>query len=55
METAYGEISVKLIVAPNGSIRMAPEYEVCRKIALENKHTHQNRIRHDCTTLRNPI
>jgi hypothetical protein len=35
METTYGKISVKRIVAPNGSIRMAPEYEVCRKIALE--------------------
>ena len=35
METAYGEITVKRIVTPNGSIRLAPEYEVCRKIALE--------------------
>jgi uncharacterized protein (TIGR00299 family) protein len=35
METAYGEITVKRIVAPNGSVRLAPEYEVCRKIALE--------------------
>jgi uncharacterized protein (DUF111 family) len=35
VETAYGEITVKRIVAPNGSIRMAPEYEVCRKIALD--------------------
>jgi len=35
METAYGEITVKRIVAPNGSIRLAPEYEACRKIALE--------------------
>jgi len=35
METAYGEITVKRIVAPNGNIRLAPEYEVCRKIALE--------------------
>jgi len=35
METAYGEITVKRIVAPNGSIRLAPEYEVCRKIAIE--------------------
>lgn len=35
METAYGEIAVKRIIAPDGSIRMAPEYEVCRKIALE--------------------
>ena len=35
METVYGEIAVKRIIAPNGSIRMAPEYEVCRKIALE--------------------
>jgi uncharacterized protein (DUF111 family) len=35
VETAYGEIAVKRIIAPNGSIRMAPEYEVCRKIALD--------------------
>jgi len=35
VETAYGEITVKRIVTPNGSIRLAPEYEVCRKIALE--------------------
>jgi uncharacterized protein (DUF111 family) len=35
VETTYGEIAVKRIIAPNGSIRMAPEYEVCRKIALE--------------------
>ncbi len=35
METVYGEIAVKRIIAPNGSIRMAPEYEVCKKIALE--------------------
>jgi len=35
MKTVYGEIAVKRIIAPNGSIRMAPEYEVCRKIALE--------------------
>ena len=35
METAYGEITVKRIIAPNGSIRLAPEYEACRKIALE--------------------
>ncbi len=35
METVYGEIAVKRIIAPDGSVRMAPEYEVCRKIALE--------------------
>lgn len=35
METVYGKIAVKRIIAPNGSIRMAPEYEVCKKIALE--------------------
>ena len=55
METAYGEISVKRIVAPNGSIRMAPEYEVCRKIALENNIP--IRIVYDRIeqSLRNPI
>jgi uncharacterized protein (TIGR00299 family) protein len=37
MKTAYGEIQVKRITEPGGSIRIVPEYEVCKNIALENK------------------
>jgi len=35
--TAYGEIQVKCITYPNGQIRYVPEYEICKKIALEKK------------------
>ena len=35
MKTAYGEIQVKRIVETSGGVRIVPEYEVCRKIALE--------------------
>jgi len=35
MKTAYGEIQVKRIVEASGGVRIVPEYEVCRKIALE--------------------
>ena len=34
-DTAYGRIPVKRIQEPDGGFRMVPEYEVCRKIALE--------------------
>ena len=37
METAYGKIAVKRITSPDGRVRVAPEYEVCKKIALEKK------------------
>ena len=37
MKTAYGEIQVKRITEPGGSVRIVPEYEVCKNIALENK------------------
>ncbi|MGD9105366.1 MAG: nickel pincer cofactor biosynthesis protein LarC [Desulfobacterales bacterium] len=37
MNTAYGEIQVKRITEPDGSVRIVPEYEVCKTIALENK------------------
>ncbi len=33
--TGFGEIQVKCITDPNGRTRCAPEYEACRKIALE--------------------
>jgi uncharacterized protein (DUF111 family) len=35
MKTAYGEIQVKRIVEAGGGVRIVPEYEVCKKIALE--------------------
>jgi pyridinium-3,5-bisthiocarboxylic acid mononucleotide nickel chelatase len=37
MKTAYGEIQVKRITEPGGSVRIVPEYEVCKNIALEKK------------------
>ena len=36
VETKFGTIPVKRIKDPQGHIRHVPEYEVCRKIALEN-------------------
>ncbi len=35
MNTRYGMVKVKQIFSPDGSTRIVPEYEVCRKIALE--------------------
>jgi uncharacterized protein (TIGR00299 family) protein len=35
MNSAYGEIRVKRILEGNGGLRIVPEYEVCKKIALE--------------------
>ncbi len=37
MNTSYGVIAVKRIKDPQGNIRIVPEYEVCRKIAIERK------------------
>jgi pyridinium-3,5-bisthiocarboxylic acid mononucleotide nickel chelatase len=37
MNTSYGVIAVKRIKDPQGNIRIIPEYEVCRKIAIERK------------------
>ncbi len=37
VETPYGRVTVKRIYNLDGSTRLAPEYEVCRKIALEHK------------------
>jgi uncharacterized protein (TIGR00299 family) protein len=36
VETRFGTIPVKRVKDPQGRIRYVPEYEVCRKIALEN-------------------
>ena len=35
VETAYGDIQVKRIIEPDGNTRIVPEYEICKKIALE--------------------
>ncbi len=35
--TAFGPVSAKEITRPDGSIRIVPEYEACRMIALERK------------------
>ncbi len=36
IDTVYGSLQAKLVVSPDGSERVVPEYEVCKKIALEN-------------------
>jgi uncharacterized protein (TIGR00299 family) protein len=36
VNTAYGSVSVKKMIDPEGRPRMVPEYEVCREIALAN-------------------
>ena len=35
IKTAYGEIQVKRIREPDGGVRIVPEYEICKKIAVE--------------------
>ena len=35
VETSFGTLAVKRVKDPRGHIRYVPEYEVCRKIALE--------------------
>jgi len=37
VHTSLGEIDVKRVKDPGGGIRLIPEYEVCRKIALQRK------------------
>jgi uncharacterized protein (TIGR00299 family) protein len=34
VDTAYGSISIKKIIDPDGRVRMVPEYDACREIAL---------------------
>jgi len=36
MKSSFGTIKVKKIINPDKSIRVVPEYEVCKKIAVEN-------------------
>ena len=35
VKTVYGEIAAKRITELDGSARIVPEYEICKKIALE--------------------
>ncbi|MBC8434599.1 MAG: nickel pincer cofactor biosynthesis protein LarC [Desulfobacterales bacterium] len=35
VDTIYGSLQVKRIIGPDGSARIVPEYEVCKKIARE--------------------
>ncbi|MFC1515921.1 nickel insertion protein, partial [Thermodesulfobacteriota bacterium] len=35
IESIYGIVSAKRVTDPQGSVRMVPEYESCKKIALE--------------------
>ena len=35
LKTVYGDIAVKRITELDGSLRIIPEYEICKKIALE--------------------
>ena len=37
VETPYGSVTVKRIYNLDGSTRLAPEYEICREIALERR------------------
>ncbi len=37
VDTLYGRVQVKRIVSPDGTERLVPEYEVCKKIALEQE------------------
>ncbi len=37
IKTIYGMVCVKRITNPDGTTRIVPEYEVCKKIALEKK------------------
>jgi pyridinium-3,5-bisthiocarboxylic acid mononucleotide nickel chelatase len=37
VKTSFGEIAAKRLIELDGSSRIVPEYEICRKIAIENK------------------
>jgi len=37
VETSFGPVQVKKILAPSGLVRIIPEFEVCKKIALDRK------------------
>jgi hypothetical protein len=35
IETSFGKVAVKRVNSPRGEIRRVPEYEECRRVALE--------------------
>ena len=35
MDSCFGNITVKRITEPSGNIRLVPEFDICKKIALE--------------------
>ena len=35
IKTTYGDVRIKRIKNPSGSIQLVPEYEICKKIAME--------------------
>jgi len=35
VQTSYGPVPVKRVTSPDGSMRLVPEYEACRAVALE--------------------
>jgi uncharacterized protein (TIGR00299 family) protein len=35
-QTSFGEVTVKRLTLPDGTMRHVPEFEVCKKIAVEN-------------------
>ncbi|MDL1969089.1 MAG: nickel pincer cofactor biosynthesis protein LarC [Deltaproteobacteria bacterium] len=35
IKTTYGDVQIKRIKNPNGCVQLVPEYEVCKKIAIE--------------------
>ena len=36
LKSSFGKIAVKRIQDPSGNMRLVPEYEICKKIALKN-------------------
>ena len=37
VNTSFGEIAAKRLIELDGSARIVPEYEICKKIAIEKK------------------
>ena len=37
LKSSFGTIAVKRIGDPSGNMRLVPEYEICKEIALANK------------------
>jgi hypothetical protein len=35
IETSFGKIQVKRVRDPDGGVRLIPEYDVCREIAMK--------------------